>query len=772
MMLRRKYIIFILLLWILPSALLKASFTNQRWRAHLSYHDVTNIVQTPNRVFALASGSLFSFDKQDQSIERYSKINGLSDNNIVNISYSEKDDILFIVYENSNIDIMSSRGIFNMPDLAKKNVPGSKRVNDIYFNNDFAYLSTDFGIAKVNVKKREFSDTYIIGENGTSVGVSSTTIWNDSIYAASGNVIYSASINANLSDFRNWNANLPMGKNEKFQTIMVFDNKFFLLESTQKKVYVAENRHDFNFNLFVDDVISMNISFNKLNFAKSTKEIFSYSDLLNSISIIAPFEFTSGFYDGSKNFYIAASHEGLVRLNHTTAQADAFKPNGPALNDPFTMKFTQDRLYVSTSGTWVSGNGNSFIPASVSIYNGRFWLSANADGVDMPFMSLIDIEVNPADNERFCVSSFIGGLFEFKKDEFYHRYGAHNSPIQSHTGVIGDFESVAGLAYDREGNLWVAQSYVSDVLKVLKKDGTWKSFSISEMARREVFRLVIDNNNFKWINIPRSGPGIFVFDDNGTIDNIVDDRSQFFNSFPDQDGGRFTSTAYRCMVLDKEDPQKMWIGTANGPIIIPDTRKAFSSDFSITRIKISRNDGTGLADYLLENERVNAIAVDGGNRKWLGTSSSGALLVSADGTETIYHFTTENSPLLSDNILSIAIDPESGEVFFGTDQGIISFMGDATEGNTKFKNVRAYPNPVRESYEGIISIVGLVDRTNVKITDTVGNLVYETTSNGGMATWDGKNINGHRVSTGVYFALCSSEDGKEQAICKILVINK
>jgi len=766
-MLKRKYIIFILLLWMLPSALLKASsFNSDGWRTHLSYNYITDIVQTPNRVFALASGALYSLDKQENSVQTYSKITGLSDNNIININYSEKNDVLFIVYENSNIDIMSSRGIFNMPDLAKKTMAGSKRVNDIYFNDDFAYLSTGFGIAKVNIKKREFSDTYIIGENGTNVDVSSTTIWNDSIYAVSENAIYSASIEANLSDYRNWNVNFPMGENEKFQTILTFDNKFFLLEPTQKKVYVAGNQNDFNLSLFADSVISMNISFNRLNLSKSTKEISSYSDLSSPVSITAPMGFMSGFYDGNSNFYIAATYYGLVKINRTTSQINYFKPNGPELNDPFTMKFTRGRLYVSTSGTWVSGSDNSFIPASVSIYNGRSWQNVNAPA-DMLFVSLVDIEVNPANNEHFYVSSFAGGLFEFKNDQFYHRYGVHNSPIQPQKDVVGDFESVAGLAYDREGNLWITQSYVTNAIKVLKKDGTWQSFNAPDLAEGVVFRVVIDNNNFKWINKVRPNVGLFVFDNNGTTAG----RGRFRNTFTDQDNGSFSSSAYRCMTLDKEEPHKMWVGTANGPIIIPNTKNAFESN-SITRIKIPRNDGSGLADYLLENETVNAIAVDGGNRKWLGTKSSGALLVSPDGTETIYHFTAENSPLLSDNILSIAINPESGEVFFGTDQGIVSFMSDAAESNPKFNNVRAYPNPVRESYEGVISIAGLVNRTNVKITDTAGNLIYETTSNGGLATWDGKNINGHRVSTGVYFAMCSSEDGKESAVCKILVINK
>jgi len=213
------------------------------------------------------------------------------------------------------------------------------------------------------------------------------------------------------------------------------------------------------------------------------------------------------------------------------------------------------------------------------------------------------------------------------------------------------------------------------------------------------------------------------------------------------------------------------VGTNEGPLLFNNPSKAFDSDFACSRVKIPRNDGTISADYLLIDEQINAIAIDGANRKWLGTKSSGIYLMSENGQETIRHFTTMNSPLLSNEILSIAINPVTGEVFIGTGSGLVSYQSDAAEATNVFQNVHAYPNPVRENYSGIITITGLVADTKVKITDLTGNVICETTSNGSIATWDGKNTFGQRVSTGVYLAICVTPDGLQSAITKILVIN-
>ncbi len=515
----------------------------------------------------------------------------------------------------------------------------------------------------------------------------------------------------------------------------------------------------------------MNVSQNRLNLVKENGA-FSYSDISQSIEMTTTYPCKMAVYDSSNElFFIAAGTSGLIKTDKNSNHAIAYFPNGPAYNDPFTMKFTHDKLYVTTSGASVDFG----IPGAVMIYDGNTWINiTNKDIPDKHFENLLTIEVDPQNASHFFVSCRHKGLYEFKDNTFFKRYNYANTndTIQLHDpNNLDNYQIVDGLTFDKDGNLWMVQSSVSNALKVLKKNMTWETFYFPNYTNKGKVRgILMDNNGFKWL-YQIENANLFVFNDNNTIDKKTDDHNRLFTPLIDQDGNSFSSTVFPAMVMDKKNPQKLWLGTDKGPVIIPNAKKAFDADFRIQRIKIPRNDGTNLADYLLESETVNAIAVDGANRKWIGTKGSGVLLVSENGTETIYHFTTENSPLLSNTIQCIAIDDKTGEVFIGTNQGIISFMGDSTEPLSIFSNVHAYPNPVRETYHGLISIVGLVDETNVKITDVAGNLVYETTSNGGMATWDGNNIYGHRVGTGVYLALCSSPNGKEDAVCKILIIN-
>jgi hypothetical protein len=168
---------------------------------------------------------------------------------------------------------------------------------------------------------------------------------------------------------------------------------------------------------------------------------------------------------------------------------------------------------------------------------------------------------------------------------------------------------------------------------------------------------------------------------------------------------------------------------------------------------------------------VQAIAVDDANRKWIATANSGVFLMSEDGTKQIYHFDESNSPLFNNDVRTIAINHKTGEVYFGTAKGIIEFRGDATEGNEDCSGMYAFPNPVKPDYEGPIAIKGMMENSTVKITDVSGTLVYEVKSEGGQALWFGKNFKGERVSTGVYMAFCTNEDGSQKCVTKILFIN-
>ena len=285
-----------------------------------------------------------------------------------------------------------------------------------------------------------------------------------------------------------------------------------------------------------------------------------------------------------------------------------------------------------------------------------------------------------------------------------------------------------------------------------------------------VVKILITQKGYRWVNIPRVSPGIFVFDDKGTIDDATDDVSNFFSLFSDADGKTIEVSAYYCMTEDKNGT--IWMGTDKGPVICTVPSRAIESPGSLYCSYIVRplDDGTSNGYRLLENEKINAIAIDGGNRKWLGTESSGVFLLSEDGMETIAHFTTENSPILSNTIQSIAINNITGEVFIGTDKGLVSYMGDAIEGKKDYSEVRAYPNPVRPEYNDQVTVTGLMEQSNVKITDLNGNIIYQATSVGGQLTWNCRNRKGERVASGIYLVLATTPDAGESVVTKIMVI--
>jgi ligand-binding sensor domain-containing protein len=360
------------------------------------------------------------------------------------------------------------------------------------------------------------------------------------------------------------------------------------------------------------------------------------------------------------------------------------------------------------------------------------------------------------------------GIIYLEKMQKKAVYNPSNSSLQ--TIIPGDFCRVYGMAFDKNMNLWVTNSGVSNPISVLSADGKWTSLNYGPAINApNVSKLLIDSGNRKWVILPR-GNGLFVFDDNGTPGDIRDDTYTRV-SIADNAGNEISNFVYD---IAEDLEGNIWVGTASGPVVYYHPAAVFEGPQAggyAQQILVPRNDGSGLGDYLLSTETITSIAVDGANRKWFGTRNSGVYLISADGLKQIHHFTRENSPLLSNTINSITIDGQTGEVFFATDKGIVSYRGTATSGGDSFGKVYVFPNPVRETYHGDITITGLARNVNVKITDISGNLVFETKALGGQAVWNGKNFDGRRVATGVYLVFCTNEDGSKTYVTKLLFIH-
>ncbi|MDR3706200.1 MAG: two-component regulator propeller domain-containing protein [Paludibacteraceae bacterium] len=748
------------------------------WRSHFAYNQTNKVEQTASKIFGVADGALFSVSKEDNSVETYSKIDGLNDFSISKIKYNETLGVLMIAYADGNIDLLSSDGISNIPDIKEKNVTANKIPKDIFFVNEYAYISNGIGIVVVNLKKKEITDTYIVGNNGKKVSIMSTTIFGDSIYAIDSTGVHVAlSSNKFLADYENWKyrTNTPLPSAVNLQ-LVVFNNKLYLLKSSGA-VYSSSDAVNWTPFDNSQTYTGIKVSDNNL-LLHASKSIVKYNQNLAKESFSDTTTNDVIYNSNTSAYWIAADSAGLVKVING-AITQTFKPDGPTSNNIFNMKYEGDRIFAITAAPWDYDMSIGTIPGAVMIYENNSWKNIINKDVKpytkVNFMGLTYMAADKSDKTHFYVSTWGEGLYEFRNDAFYKRYNYTNSTIEYAFSANPDLtQNLDGVCIDKNNNIWMSDEQVSNSLKILQKDGTWSQLSYPELAKRASFdKIIATQNNFKWLNLPGSTGGLFVLDDKGITTSTSGHSKRFFPSVTDQDGNVISIQPVYCMVEDSD--KNVWIGTANGPIIFENIDNVFNSDYTINRPKISRNDGTDYADYLLNGTKINCLVVDGANRKWIGTGNSGVFLMSSDGLSTIHHFTAENSPLLSNNILSMAVDSKTGETFFATDEGLISYMSDATEAQSSYSSISVYPNPVRENFSGVITITGLMSGTTIKITDTAGNLIYTTKSNGGIATWDGQNISGKRVNTGVYFVMASNATDSNSsdiktAIAKILII--
>ena len=428
-------------------------------------------------------------------------------------------------------------------------------------------------------------------------------------------------------------------------------------------------------------------------------------------------------------------------------------PDSPKRNFIYHMKLAGDRLLIA-GGQTSSGNART---GTIMTMEDNNWASFQEEGIadatNLPYRNITDIVQDPRDDRRHYATSFGQGLYEFYDGKFVNLYSLDNSTLESSLpddAARYRYVRVNGQSYDKDNNLWMLCASPKNSIQVMKADNTWVSLDYSSINNPTIFKsTLIDRRGNLWaISSYVTNYGVFCLNYNGTIENQSDDQHKFVKDFKNQDGTTLSHEGINCLVEDQNGA--IWIGTTQGPIVLNNTTRFFNDDYYCTQIKVPRNDGSNLADFLLEGQQINAIAVDGGNRKWIGTETNGIYLLSPDGLETIQHFTEENSPLPSNSISSIAIHAKSGKIYIGTMKGLVSYQGEATEGEDSFEdeNVYAYPNPVHPNYSGLITVTGLMTDSDIKITNISGKLIYEGSSIGGQFTWDGRNMQGNRVEIG------------------------
>jgi hypothetical protein len=735
------------------------------WSDHLIYNSAKDVAVGLAEVFASTGSSIIVYNKSYDELKKLSRINGLTESGISTIGWSEENKTLVIAYTSANVDLVKDNKIFNIPDIFRKYIPGKKDVNRIHTNGKYGFLACSFGIVVVDLVKKEIYDTWKPGTGSSTTEVWDITFANGKIYAATGSGVYSADLaNPGLSYFGNWNlVNSLPDPAGKYTAAVYSGGKLYVNLSAPvsdgDKVYALEA----SATLFSYQAGVFNKSFDPSSSgftitSPSSIKCYNTDGTVNNV-------ITSDW--GSPNFaravvyngdiWVADINSGLIRGENMSAFSKLVLP-GPVSNNAYNITSLNGKTIICGGGADVSWN-NQGRALEVSSYENNSWTSFPSGTVIDAMRSLID----PGNSNHIFVSTWGGGLLEYENNELKNQYNASNSPLQS---IIPGrpYVRVCGLAMDKNKNLWLTQTEVAGSIKILKPDGTWIVNPVTIDAPT-IGDIIIAKNGYKWVVLPR-GYGLFVLDDNNTPEVFTDDT---YKKMLVQDSeNRIISNIYS---IAEDLEGNIWIGTDQGPLVYYNPEKVFGNDLKAFRIKVPRNDGSGLADYMLGTELITTIAVDGANRKWLGTYSSGAYLLSADGTTQLINHNELNSPILSNSVVSLSIDNKSGDVWFGTSKGIQSVRGDATKGGETFTKIYTFPNPVREDFSGNVTITGLMRDTQIRITDISGNLVYETVSDGGQATWDLKTYNGKRVATGVYLVFCASSDGSQTAVTKMLVIH-
>ena len=739
----------------------------KQWRPHFSYTTIKKVIQSATDVYALTDGVVFSLNKEDESLTEWNKSTGLSSSTVTQLGYDKMTDKVVLCYSDGKIDLIDGEGnITPMLDLYQKASSISVSVNHLFIHNGKAYLSMAFGIVVLDLDKAEVKDTYYIGENASNVEVKAVAILNDSIFALSPTNLFAASLKTNLVDYNFWhNYALPEGDN--ISALFAEYDQLYIKQGNNLKI---RNNNDWK-------VVADTLSWVSCNDGHIIAYQYGVALIeINAYDIFPLIDYwpSDAIYDAQRQCYwLAVNSAGICKLTNQGRQF--FVPAGPISNYGYRLKYIGNELFIAGGERWAIQKQR---PGNFSIYNGKTWrkmyasTAQNALGV-LP-RDVVSFAGKANEPGHFFAACYGQGVYEYKDYKPINRYTPDNSTLMTAVASNPEYYTrTEGAMIDEQGNLWVLNTEnATSPINIMTPDGKWVGLSIvingNKTMLKTPWEIVVDkrDSRYKWMIDQREDQGVFLFYDNGTPTNNTDDRCVKRKEFYDQDNIQLMPANIYCLVQDKNND--IWIGTPVGIIIIPSTVDFFTSN-ECYRVKIPRNDGTNLADYLLGTEQVNCIAVDGANRKWIGTANSGLYLMSEDGLTTEAHFTTDNSLLPSNNILSIAIHPVNGEVFVGTGEGIASYRNDASEGQDDYSQAYAFPNPVRPDYAGSIAITGLMENSIVNIVDEGGNLICKTRSNGGTAVWDGKNQQGQKASSGIYTALCNASDGSHTVV-KIMIM--
>ncbi|MCB0687311.1 MAG: hypothetical protein KDC53_12330 [Saprospiraceae bacterium] len=736
------------------------------WKSYLPYRLGLSVTQSPEAVYYGTEWALLKINKEDLSLEYYSKVEGLHDIGVQALKYDDTEKVLIVIYQNSNIDLVFSDEIVNLNQIeANTQIVEDRTIYDVFVQYPYAYLACGFGVVQLDIESREFGFTTF-----TNTPVRSIIERQNTLVISTDLGIYEIEENQenNLADFGEWHKlgfaeGLP--QNHVGQRLALIDNvlyagvnnELYRRDDLRFEFVHQENGYAFQFaTAGPEGILTGWLCENGCN----GKKILLQSDGHKKSITNCSNKTTNAVVDESGRVWYADDARGYKYSEGFEGNCQTIIPDRPPTHNTAQIAAHNQKLYVATGGVTIN-YGYLFRTEGFYTNESGSWQSFNKNNVsELNQRDMRDfLAVEVGSDGTVYVGTFWDGLIQYKNENFTV-FDDENSSLQNSV-INPDRNRITDMSFDQNGNLWILNHDAPRPVSVYTREGEWKSFSLPTSTNPE--HIAIDNAGFKWISV--GGVGLVVFDSGADPLSTSDDQYRVFNS----NNSGLTVNSINHIAADKNGG--VWVGTTEGVVFFNCGNFPFEDNCQGKRPIVEQN---GIAGVLLGEENIKAIAIDGANQKWFGTNN-GVFVQSEDIETQVFAFNTKNSPLFDNGIIDIAIDNRSGEVFIATNRGIQSYRGAAIDGGIFHESqITVFPNPVRPNYQGPIAIRGLAENANVKITDVSGLLVYETTALGGQAIWDGNDLRGRRVSSGVYLVFSAASQNQfnpDAAITKIMLVN-